>query len=112
MNIEQCISDCSDCYRSCTETVVRCLEMGGKHAAPDHIRLMLDCAEICRTSAGFMMRGSPLHERVCGVCADICERCAADCDGLSEDEPEMADCAATCRRCARTCREMAGAAVA
>lgn len=112
MTPQQCLDDCLECHRACTETVVYCLQMGGALAAPDHIRLMLDCAEICQTSAGFMLRHSPLHDRVCAASADICERCAANCDGMADDDPAMRECAETCRRCARSCREMAGAAVA
>ena len=29
------------------------------------VRLLLDCAEICRTSADFMIRGSELHPHIC-----------------------------------------------
>ena len=39
-----------------------CLEMGGEHVAPDHLRLTLLCAEICETSAKFLMSNSDLHK--------------------------------------------------
>jgi len=35
-----------------------CLEMGGKHTEPAHFRLMMACAEMCRTSAHFMLIGT------------------------------------------------------
>lgn len=82
--------------------------MGGKHAAPEHIRMMLDGANICRTSADFMLRRSAYHHDVCGVCATVCEACAKDCERLPDDEL-MRECAATCRRCAESCRAMSGA---
>ena len=77
------------------------------HAEPNHIRLMMDCAEICQTSANFMLRGSDLHHLTCAACAEICDRCAADCDRMSDD-PRMAACAEECRRCAESCRQMSG----
>ena len=44
-----------------------CLEMGGEHVAPDHLRLTLLCAEICETSAKFLMSNSDLHKETSGV---------------------------------------------
>jgi hypothetical protein len=79
--------------------------MGGKHAEAGHIRLMLDCAEICQTSANFMLRRSEVHGRTCGVCAEVCRRCAEDCERFSDDE-QMTACAEMCRRCSSSCEEM------
>ncbi len=89
------------------ETVTHCLQMGGKHAEAAHIRLLLDCAEICATSANFMLRGSELHARTCAVCAEICERCAEDCERIGPDDEMMQRCAEMCHRCADSCRRMA-----
>ena len=105
---EACIIDCTDCHGMCVETVDHCLQMGGEHAAPDHIRVLLDCAEICQTAADFMLAGSDFQVRTCELCAEICERCAEDCTRFTDD-PDMELCAETCRRCAQSCREMAGA---
>jgi hypothetical protein len=104
--MRRCIELCTECHNVCVETLARCLQHGGEHAEPAHVRLMLDCAEICQTSANFMLRGSELHGRTCGVCADVCERCARDCAGFAEEF--MQRCADACRRCAESCRQMAG----
>ena len=103
--MEHCVENCQDCHRMCSETVTHCLEMGGQHAEPSHIRLLLDCAQICHTSADFMIRTSDLHGEVCGVCASICERGAHECERFSEDF--MRICAELCLRCAESCRMMA-----
>jgi hypothetical protein len=105
MDMQRCIDDCLACFRACTELVPHCLKKGGPHADAGHIRLLLDCAEICETSAGFMMRGSELHTRTCSVCAEICRRCADDCERLADDA-RMRRCVELCRRCAESCREM------
>jgi len=34
--------------------------MGGEGAEADHIRTLLDCTEICQTSASFVLRRSPM----------------------------------------------------
>lgn len=105
--MDRCIEACNACHEVCTETVSHCLEMGGKHAAADHIGLMLDCADICATDARFMMRGSAHHADVCAACAEVCDACAKSCDALGGDQ-HMQLCADQCRRCAELCRQMAG----
>jgi hypothetical protein len=81
--------------------------MGGAHGGAAHVRLLLDCAEICHTSADFMLRGSDLHPLTCGVCAQVCERCADECERLGATDPAMKRCAEACRRCAESCRDCA-----
>ena len=81
----RCIEECQACHNICMESVQHCLQMGGKHAETHHIRLLLDCAEICQTSANFMLRMSDLHSRTCGVCAEVCERCAEDYEKFTDD---------------------------
>ncbi|MEN6616085.1 MAG: four-helix bundle copper-binding protein [Syntrophorhabdus sp.] len=106
--MEECIRKCIECYRVCTETTMHCLEKGGKHAEQSHIRLMIDCAEMCGTSAHFMVRKSVFHGRTCGVCAEICQTCAEDCQRFPDD-PAMKHCAEVCMSCAESCRSMAKA---
>jgi hypothetical protein len=105
--MRHCIEECTRCHAICLETVGHCLELGGKHADPAHIRLLLDCAEICQTSADFMLRGSDLHQRTCAVCAEVCQACAEDCERLAGGDKMMKDCAEQCRRCAESCESMA-----
>lgn len=105
-DMDTCIENCLDCHRICLQTVVHCLGKGGRHAEPRHIGLLLDCADICATSANFMLRDSDLHGRTCAVCAEVCERCADDCERFAGDA-DMQACAEVCRRCAESCRQMA-----
>lgn len=104
--MQTCIQNCTLCHQICTQTLQHCLQMGGEHAAADHVKLLLSCAEICETSANFMLLGSDFHVETCGVCADVCDRCAQDCDRWPDDEV-MKICADACRRCAQSCRKMA-----
>ncbi len=105
-NDQQCIATCQDCHNVCLETLAYCLQQGGKHVEARHLKLLLDGAEICQTSADFMLRGSDLHGRVCAVCAEVCERCADHCEQFGDDA-QMRRCAEACRRCAEACRPMA-----
>jgi hypothetical protein len=103
-DMQNCIDDCLRCYQTCLGTAMtHCLEMGGKHVEPQHFRLMMACAEICRTSAHFMLLKSPHHKRTCADCVEICLRCADDCERMGD----MKECVEACRRCAESCRAMA-----
>lgn len=104
--MDRCIQACQSCHEICLESIAHCLSLGGKHAAPEHIRMLMDCASICITDAEFMMRRSPLHHEICGACATVCDACAKSCEALA-DESQMQLCADQCRRCAELCREMA-----
>ena len=104
-DLGECIKACIECHDTCEHMIYQhCLRMGGKHVEAEHLKLMADCAQICRTSADFMLRGSPRHGLTCRVCAEICEACAENCERIGE----MEECVRACRRCAETCREMAG----
>jgi hypothetical protein len=107
----RCIRDCVNCHTICLKTAIHGLHRGGEHAAPEHVRLILDCADICQTSANFMLRGSDLHSLTCGVCADVCARCADACERFGDDT-QMKACAEACRVCMHSCQAMAEQPVA
>jgi hypothetical protein len=103
--VRECLKDSLDCYQTCTETTIKCLTLGGKHAEPQHLNPLIDCARICNTNADFILRNSTYYPQTCGLTADICDECADMCDRFEEDF--MKDCASACRRCSESCREMA-----
>jgi hypothetical protein len=84
---------------------MHCLDRGNEHAAPEHIRLLLDCSNACETNGKFMMRRSEFHTLFCRVCAEVCLRCADDCARFQDDET-MIRCADLCRICADSCEQM------
>ena len=101
-----CIQNCQDCHRACLQTFAYCLKRGGGHAEPELLRNLLDCGDICLTSASFMIRASDLHAHVCAACAVVCQQCAEECAALGDD-PRMKALSDTCRHCADSCRAMA-----
>jgi hypothetical protein len=105
--MQECIDRCQSCEETCLESIPHCLALGGEHAAAEHIRMLMACADICDTSARFMLLGSQHHAKTCEVCAEVCEACAVDCERFDDDL--MKRCAEVCRRCAESCRNMAGA---
>ena len=102
--MQSCIDECLRCHTTCLSTAMNhCLEEGGQHVEPKHFRLMIACAEICQTSANFMLIGTDLHKRTCADCAEMCEECAR----RSEHQIGKHECVDACRRCAESCRKMA-----
>lgn len=105
MTPKECVESCVRTHAMCLETARYCTEAGAPHAAPAHLALLLDCAEMCQMTANSLLRRSPQHAVVCGACARLCEACARDCDAVAGGDERMRRCAATCRECARDCPE-------
>jgi hypothetical protein len=103
----KCIQLCRECHAMCTQTISHCLKLGGRHAAPDHIRLMEDCAQMCATAADYMLRESPFHDRICRLCSDLCKQCGKDCEQVAGDDQMVKECLEMCRKCAGSCDRMA-----
>jgi len=102
--MDRCIQACWTCRHECQITMFDyCLEMGGRHVEPDHIKIMTDCIEICQIAADSMVRHSPVAADICRACMATCEACATSCETLA-----MQHCAEECYKCADACREMAG----
>ena len=106
--IQDCIDECLNCHAACTMTVTHCLATGGTHNEINLVGVLLDCAEICQTSANFMLRGSPYHIITCAACAELCRACAEACRSVEDDE-QMQHCAEVCEECAKHCEMMANA---
>jgi hypothetical protein len=65
----------------------------------------MDCAQICRTAAAFMARGSDFARDLCRLCATVCTACGDECAKHPMDHCQA--CAQACRACADACRRMA-----
>jgi hypothetical protein len=102
--VQECIEQCQRCQQFCLETINKRLGSGGTPTDAEDIRMMLACVEICGACLRFMMLGSPMLSRVCGVCADVCEACSKECGRMQDTA-----CADVCRQCADSCRAVAHA---
>jgi hypothetical protein len=101
----ECVEECLNCHAVCTMTLQHCMAKGGDLTELNLVGLLLDCAEICQTSANFMLRGSPYHVVTCGACAELCRACATACSAVAGDE-QMTHCAEVCEECAESCGRM------
>jgi len=97
---------CLRAHQACEEAVAQALRADQSGGVDERVGALLDCADVCRTTATFIRRGSPLAGRTAGIAADLCERAAEACAPFAGDGA-LAACAQTCRRCAAWCRRLA-----
>jgi hypothetical protein len=82
--VQACIDECLKCHSTCLGMLMtHCLPMGGKHMEPDHVRIMMACAELCQASANMMLIGTEPHKHTCRECAEICAACAESCRAMA-----------------------------
>ena len=98
------MANLDQCHESCLEGMIHSLDEGGDFAKTDHIRWLLDCAEICQIAGNFAIRQSEYAGDMLSTCAFICDDCAESCETFSNDE-HMKNCAQICRNCAGVCRD-------
>lgn len=86
-------SECDHCvYNTCL----------GDAAMQSCGQACLDCAEICRSTAILVSRGSQFAHHWLAACADACNECASVCEQYPDSEA-MRRCARVCRDCAKEC---------
>ena len=108
-HVQDCIEACLNCHAACTMTAQHALAEGGEKGDINMVGVLLDCAEICQTSANFLLRGSPFHAVTCAACAELCRACEEACRSISGDE-RLVHCAEICAACAESCERMASGA--
>lgn len=68
------------------------------------IKLDIDCAQICSTTADFVARNSDHAQHLLKECAEICGKCAAECEKHSQHHDHCKACAEACRKCEQACK--------
>ncbi|MEX1042855.1 MAG: four-helix bundle copper-binding protein [Pirellulaceae bacterium] len=101
-----CIQACVECAMACEHCADSCLSEQDVGMMVECIRLDGDCSAMCWMAAKFMSRDSEFALQFCGLCAEVCEACGAECG--KHDHDHCRKCAEACRRCAQECRGMAG----
>lgn len=76
------------------------------------IRLNLDCADLCATTAAILGRqteGDPsVVKAALGACVAACDACGTECSRHAGMHEHCRVCAEACRRCAEACRTALG----
>lgn len=101
-NIHDTIELCLRCHQEGTEAFQYCLQHGGDHADPHHLKVMQSCIEISYVCARFMMLQSPYQHMMCEICSQICLACAKACEELHDDA--LVDHIHVALQCADACR--------
>jgi uncharacterized membrane protein len=74
------------------------------------IRLCLDCADVCTTTAGVTSRPADYDANVTKplleACVAICRSCGDECERHAQMHEHCRICAEACRRCEQACREL------
>jgi hypothetical protein len=104
--LQDCQENCEACYRVCLQTLVHATRHSAHPVHESHLRLLMDCIDICHACANFLLRGSDLRAQVCRACAAICERCAELC-GQRRDDAQIRLCEQACLRCSESCAQLA-----
>lgn len=91
-----------NCAKTCNETLNYCIQQGGNHVQADHLRAMIDCAQVCALGADLAGRDSQLWEAYKAVCAEACKACEESCEAFEGDRTMQA-CADACRECYEAC---------
>ncbi|GEM_PF-3787414 len=102
---EDCIARCRTCHRACL-ALEAALERGYGIEAARFRTLLLDCAEV-----NFLLASSltdypaRVNRPLVVLCAELGERCAAEC-ARCLDENDGDACVSACARSAQTCRRL------
>ena len=101
-HLEECAQTCLLCADAClAEDMVADLRRC--------IRLNLDCADLCRTTAAVLGRQvSPdpgVLRAVLEACRAACEACGDECGSHADMHEHCRVCAEACQRCEQACAE-------
>lgn len=98
-----------ECSQTCTLCADACLAEEMVADLRRCIRLNLDCAALCETTAAILGRqtqGDPAVVRAAiEACLAACEACAAECERHADMHEHCRVCAESCRSCAEACRQ-------
>jgi hypothetical protein len=103
--------------QACTACADACLAEQSVTDLRRCIRLNLDCADVCEATGRTLSRLTALDRadsrKLVDACADVCRRCAEECDRHAAMGMEHCwVCAEACRRCEEACRALVGSMVA
>ena len=93
----------NECILACEMCGSACLKEEDINPMAKCIRLTRECADICRLGVRLLSNESELSEIYIGLCADICSKCAEECE--KHDHDHCKNCAEACRKCHQICKE-------
>lgn len=104
------ITTLNECGAVCTSCADACLAEQEVEKLRHCIRLDLDCADICFTTASVLTRQTEPDWTVVRAqveaCARTCSACAQECEKHASMHDHCRICAEHCRKCETTCNEL------
>jgi hypothetical protein len=104
----RCVDECLACAQACTSCADACLAEPHVTELRQCIRLDLDCADLCATTAALASRRTGSNEEVLlltlEACEVACRRCGEECERHAGRHEHCRLCADECRRCQHACR--------
>jgi hypothetical protein len=105
-----CVEACLVCAESCTTCADACLGEESVAELTRCIRLDLDCADICETTARMLSRQTHQQPELLGAivqtCFEVCRACAEECERHADHHEHCRLCAEECRRCQKACEDL------
>lgn len=100
----------TDCAQACTADADDDLGESNVAEMVKCIRLCLDCADICATTAGVTSRQTDYDASVTRplleACIASCKSCGAECSRHAMMHAHCQVCEQACRRCEQACRKL------
>jgi hypothetical protein len=109
--LSRCIDACVECQETCISCSDACLGERELSRLVTCIRLNLDCAAVCNTTASIVMRANKaghrqLIEAQLTTCIAFCRACASECERHASMHKHCDVCAKMCAKCAEACTEL------
>jgi hypothetical protein len=92
--ISNCASECMDCHEDCVAE-------NKDHSLDRCIEITRNCSVFCQFTFSALTSDAEHADIYYCICADMCNRCAAECEKF--DYPFCLRCAVACRKCAAAC---------
>ena len=105
--VRACIEATSNCYTVCTETLSYSLNGGGHLFEQRHLRLLIDCCEVCQTTQNTLLRSSEVGTMLAAVCVEVCEKVVESCRQVDDSDGQLLECVEACEHTADCCRQLA-----
>ena len=103
----------TDCAQACTADADDDLSEPNVADMVKCIRLCLDCADICTTTAGVVSRQTDYDANVTRpllqACIASCKSCGDECHNHAAMHAHCRVCEQACRRCEKACRQLLSA---
>jgi hypothetical protein len=104
----QSMKDCMEAHVSCVELEARAREMDDLRVDGALLRVIRECAEMCRLTAEAALHDSDSRPAFAKACVEASRRCAEDCARFLGNV-EMQRCADVCARAVLACQKLARA---